>query len=102
MEKVNKLDGKVAVITGGNSGIGFEIAKLFKDEGAKVIITGKNQEKVAAAAKELGVIGIKSDVSVLDDITSLYKEVKEIYDNIDILVLTAGISPFVPIEHSNE
>ena len=78
MEGNNKLDGKLAVITGGNSGIGLATAKLFKAEGAKVIITGRNQEKLDTVANELDVIAIKSDSSKLTDITKLYEEVKEI------------------------
>lgn len=100
MEK--KLDGKVAVITGGSSGIGFATARLFRDEGASVVITGRNQERLDSAAKELGVIGISSDSSVLGDIDRLYREVKEEFGNIDVLFLNAGVAPFVPLDRVSE
>jgi len=102
MEGSKKLDGKVAIITGGSSGIGLTTAKLFRDEGAKVIITGRNQEALDSAAEELGVTGIRSDASSLEDIDSLYEEVKEKFGKIDVLMLNAGIAPFIPMEHANE
>ena len=102
MMEVKKLDGKVAVITGGSSGIGLSSAKLFKEEGAKVVITGRNQEQLDSAANELGVTGIRSDSSNLSDIDNLYKEVEEKFGKIDVLFLNAGIAPFVPLEHVNE
>ena len=99
---MKKLDGKVAVITGGSSGIGYATAKLFSEEGAKVIITGRNQESLDKAAKELGVIAIRSDTSNLKDIESLYAEIKKKFGNIDILFANAGIAPFVPFEMVDE
>jgi len=99
---VKKLDGKVAIITGGASGIGLATAKLFRDEGAKVVITGRNQEQLDNAANDLGITGIKSDASVLSDIIKLYDGVKEKFGKIDVLFLNAGIAPFTPLEHVNE
>ena len=99
-----KLKNKVAVITGANSGIGFATAKLFQEEGAKVIITGRRQDAVDTAVKELegDVIGIKTDASIIKDIDKLYKEVDDIYGKIDVLFLNAGIATFEPIEAVTE
>lgn len=102
MEGNKRLDGKLAVITGGNSGIGLATAKLFKAEGAKVIITGRGQEKLDSVANEIGITAIKSDSSNLNDISNLYEQVKEKHGNIDVLFLNAGIAPFVPMEHVTE
>lgn len=91
---MSNLNGKVAVVTGGNSGIGYATAKEFKDKGAKVIITGRSSERVQKAADELGVKGIVADVSHLDHIDSLVEQVKGEYGSVDILFVNAGI--FVP------
>lgn len=95
-----KLENKVAVITGGNSGIGLATANLFHHEGAKVIITGRRKDVVKNAAKEVGAnaIGIITDTSNLTDIESLYAEVKTLYGKIDVLFLNAGIAALEPIE----
>ena len=71
---MSKLAGKIAVVTGGNSGIGLATAKLFATEGAKVIITGRRQAELDAAVAEIGgnVVGIQGDVSNLADLDKLY------------------------------
>ena len=76
---MGKLNGKVAVITGGNSGIGLATAKLFHAEGAKVVIAGRDQKTLDSAKKEIGgdTLAVKSDVAKLGDIDNLYKTVKE-------------------------
>lgn len=91
---MGKLDGKIAVITGGNSGIGLATAKEFVNEGAKVVITGRNQATIDDALQSLGdnVIGLKSDVSSLSDLDNLYDIVKKKYGHIDILFANAGIA----------
>lgn len=99
---MNKLEGKVAVITGGNSGIGYETAKLFKSQGAKVIITGRRAEAVEKAAEELGVIGIVSDTSEIESLEAFYTKVKNLAGSIDVLFLNAGIAQFSPIEYVDE
>ncbi|MBL1278310.1 MAG: SDR family oxidoreductase [Ectothiorhodospiraceae bacterium] len=87
-----KLQGKIAVITGGNSGIGFGIAKEFEKEGAQGAIHGRNQEKLDRSQKELGAsfIGIKGDVTNFTDLENLFKETSEKFGKIDILVISAG------------
>lgn len=96
---MSKLKNKVAVITGGNSGIGFATAELFLAEGAEVIITGRNERAVGEAVKKLGVgaHGIVSDAGSMSDLQSLDKKVTEICKKIDTLILNAGVflvSPF--------
>jgi NAD(P)-dependent dehydrogenase (short-subunit alcohol dehydrogenase family) len=100
----NRLKGKVAVITGGNSGIGFATAKLFQAEGAKVVITGRRQDAVEAAVKEIGrdATGIVSDAGKLDDIQALYQRVKEEVGTIDVLFLNAGVATFGPFTEVDE
>jgi len=99
---MSNLSGKVAVITGGNSGIGYATAKKFKESGANVIITGRSAERVEAAAKELAVKGIVADVSDMSAIDSLVEQVKEQHGNVDILFVNAGIFAPAPIGQNSE
>ena len=99
---MNKLEGKVAVVTGGNSGIGYETAKLFKAQGARVVIIGRRPDAVEKAAGELGVIGLVSDTTDIQSITEVYEEIKNQLGAIDILFLNAGIAQFAPIEYVEE
>ncbi|MFF3846861.1 SDR family NAD(P)-dependent oxidoreductase [Streptomyces sp. NPDC002328] len=87
------LQGKVAVITGGSSGIGLAIAHRFVREGARVFVTGRDTGRLEAAVKELGpaATGVRSDVSVLADLDALYARVREEAGRIDVLVANAGI-----------
>ena len=89
---MNKLENKVAVITGGNSGIGFGIAKAFKNEGARGAIVGRNQETLDSAVAKLGAdfIAINADVTSLADLERVFKETAEKFGKIDVVVANAG------------
>ena len=100
-----KLKGKVAVITGGTTGIGFASAKRFVEEGATVILTGRNPKTLESARSELGDGAqiIPSDASSEQDIKSLFEQVVKEHGKIDVLFLNAGIALFAPWEqHSVE
>jgi len=99
---MNKLNGKVAVVTGGNSGIGYASARELKSRGASVVITGKNLNRVRSAAQELGVKGIVADVSNLLAIESLVEQVKSDFGKVDILFVNAGIFQPAPIGQISE
>ncbi len=91
---MKNLEGKIAVITGGNSGIGYATAKKLRERGAKVIISGRNETRVVEAAQELGVEGYTADVSKLSDIEELVTRISQDHNHIDILFVNAGI--FLP------
>ena len=101
---INKLEGKIAVITGGNSGIGLATAKRFVSEGAYVFITGRRQNELDAAVSEIGknVNGIQSDVTNLADLDRLYNTVKDQKGHLDILFANAGIGEFAPLGEISE
>jgi NAD(P)-dependent dehydrogenase (short-subunit alcohol dehydrogenase family) len=99
---MNDLSGKTAVITGGNSGIGYATAKKFKDYGANVIITGRSEQRVQAAANALGVKGIVADVTNLSAIEDLVGQVKSEFGQLDILFVNAGIFVPAPIGQNTE
>jgi NAD(P)-dependent dehydrogenase (short-subunit alcohol dehydrogenase family) len=94
-----KLDGKIAVITGGNSGMGLATAKRFVAEGAYVFITGRRQKELDAAVKEIGsnVTGVRGDIADLADLDRLYETVKASKGRIDVLFANAGIGEWVPM-----
>jgi NAD(P)-dependent dehydrogenase (short-subunit alcohol dehydrogenase family) len=95
---MKKFENKIAVITGGNSGMGYGTAKLLKELGATVIITGRRKEAIEQAAKELGVQAILSDQGKLEHIDSLVTEVTQKFGKVDILFINAGISGTSSIE----
>lgn len=88
---MNNLTGKKALITGGNSGIGYATAKELKAQGAEVIITGRRKDAVEKAASDLGVIGLVADQSQITAIEGLASEVGTIFGKIDILFINAGV-----------
>ena len=96
------LKGKTALITGGNSGIGLATARRFVAEGARVAITGRDAATLAAAANELGVTAIKSDVLDRQARSSLFDRIKNEFGHLDILFANAGIAKFSPIEETLE
>lgn len=98
------LEGKVAVITGGSSGIGLATAKLFQQAGAKLAISGRNQKSLDDAVKELGpkTIAVRSDVSRLRDLDTLFDIVTKKLGHIDVLFANAGIARFAPVSDTSE
>jgi len=99
-----KLEGKVAVVTGGNSGIGLATAKRFVAEGAHVFITGRRQAELDAAVSQIGknVSGVQGDVSNLADLDRLYATVKQQKGRVDVLFANAGLGEFVPLGQITE
>ncbi len=96
---MGKLEGKIALVTGGNSGIGLATAKQFVNEGAHVFITGRREPELAAAVKEIGrnVTGIQGDVSKLADLDRLFAQIKREKGKLDIVFANAGIVKLAPI-----
>lgn len=99
-----KLQDKVAVITGGTTGIGFATAKRFIDEGAHVVFTGRTQSTLDAAQAELGerALGVRGDVAKLADLDRLYATVKQRFGRVDTLFANAGVARFAPAEQVDE
>lgn len=99
-----RLQDKSAVITGGTSGIGLAAARRYLEEGAKVLITGRSQEKVNAAVSDLGdgAAGIAADSSNLTDLDALAAEAKTLFDTVDVLFANAGNGVFSPISDVDE
>ena len=93
---------KTALITGGNSGIGYATAKELVERGAEVIITGRRKDAVEKAASELKAIGLLADQSNIEDIVRLQSYVANRYGKIDLLLINAGITKFSPIESVDE
>ncbi len=98
------LDGKVAVVTGGNSGIGLAVARAYRAEGARVFVTGRRQAQLDTVEAELGpeVTGVRADVGRLADLDALYATVAERAGRIDVLVANAGIGIAAPLGEITE
>jgi NAD(P)-dependent dehydrogenase (short-subunit alcohol dehydrogenase family) len=90
---MGKLDGKIALVTGGNSGIGLATAKQFVHEGAYVFITGRRGAELAAAVKEIGrnVTGVQGDVSNVADVERLFAQIRQEKGKLDIVFANAGV-----------
>ncbi|MBR0873789.1 SDR family oxidoreductase [Bradyrhizobium tropiciagri] len=99
-----KLSDKIALVTGGTSGIGLEAAKLFREEGANVIIVGQNQARLDAAASQLGkgVTALRADVTKPADIEGVINQVREKFGRIDVLFANAGMGLAAPLEAVTE
>jgi len=93
---MGKLEGKIALVTGGNGGIGLATAKRFVSEGAYVFITGRRTEELAAAVKEIGknVTGVQGDVSKLADLDRLFAQIKREKGKLDIVFANAGVAKY--------
>jgi NAD(P)-dependent dehydrogenase (short-subunit alcohol dehydrogenase family) len=107
---MGKLDGKIALITGGNSGIGLATAQLFVKEGAYVYVTGRTQSKLDAAVKKIGasvpggqgVTGVQGDVARLDDLDRLFAQIKKEKGKLDIVFANAGVAKYAPLGEIDE
>src|SRR5262247_4292514 len=101
---MGKLEGKITLVTGGSSGIGLATAKRFVQEGASVFITGRRDEEVAAAVREIGrnVTGVRGDVSNLSDLDRLFAQIKREKGRLDVLFANAGIAKYAPLGKISE
>lgn len=101
---MGKLTGKVALITGANSGMGLETARLFVAEGAKVIITGRRQKELDDATRSIGgaITGVQGDVSNMADLDRLVETIRKTHGHLDIIFANAGLGEFAPLEEVSE
>jgi NAD(P)-dependent dehydrogenase (short-subunit alcohol dehydrogenase family) len=100
---MGKLEGKIALITGGNGGIGLATAKQFVNEGAYVFITGRRDAELARAVREIGknVTGVQGDVANLDDLDRLFAQIKREEGKLDIVFANAGVAKYAPLGDDN-
>jgi len=101
---MKRLEGKVAVVTGGNSGIGLATAKRLQEEGARVAIAGRSRKTLDEAVRAIGngVVAVQADVAKLTDVDKLYAEVSKKLGKIDVLFVNAGVAKFAPLSETSE
>src|SRR5437764_13525791 len=101
---MKRLEGKVAVVTGGNSGIGLATAKRFQEGGARVAISGRSRKTLDAAVKTIGngILAVQADVAKREDLDKLYAEVSQKLGKIDVLFVNAGVAKFAPFAQTSE
>jgi NAD(P)-dependent dehydrogenase (short-subunit alcohol dehydrogenase family) len=101
---MKRLEGKVAVVTGGNSGIGLATAKRLQEEGARVAIAGRSRKTLDDAVRAIGngVVAVQADVAKLTDVDRLYAEVSKKLGKIDVLFVNAGVAKFAPLAETSE
>ena len=101
---MKRLEGKVAVVTGGNSGIGLATAKRLQEEGARVAIAGRSKKTLDEAVKTIGngVLAVQADVSKLPEVDKLFAEVAKKLGKIDVLFVNAGVAKFAPFSDTPE
>jgi NAD(P)-dependent dehydrogenase (short-subunit alcohol dehydrogenase family) len=100
---MERLAGKTALITGGSSGIGLGMAKLFVAEGARVAITGRDATRLEEARRELGdALAIRSDAGLVSDITTLMQQLDRSFDRLDVLCVNAGLAHAAPLDGVSE
>jgi NAD(P)-dependent dehydrogenase (short-subunit alcohol dehydrogenase family) len=101
---MNRLNGKIALVTGGNSGIGLATARQFVEEGAYVFITGRRGRELAGAAREIGrdVTGVQGDVANLDDLDRLFAQIKRDKGKLDVVFANAGVAKYARLGEITE
>jgi NAD(P)-dependent dehydrogenase (short-subunit alcohol dehydrogenase family) len=101
---MKRFEGKVAVVTGGNSGIGLATAQRLQEEGARVAIAGRSKKTLDEAVKTIGngVLAVQADVAKLGDVDKLYAEVSKKLGKIDVLFVNAGVAKFAPLADTPE
>ena len=101
---MKRLEGKVAVVTGGNSGIGLATAKRLQEEGARVAISGRSKKTLDEAVKTIGngVVAVQADVAKLTDVDKFYAEVSQKLGKIDVLFVNAGVAKFAALAETSE